>query len=404
MPTDLPPPTVVTDPRGLRELLADLAGCEQVAVDTEADSFFSYREKVCLIQVTAGERDYLVDPLADFDLAPLGELFEDPGREKVFHDGEYDVLILKRDHGFTFRNLFDTRVAASALGVQAPGLAAVLESRFGVRLDKSMQRSDWSARPLSERQIDYARLDTHFLASLANEQKAELDARGLRRVVDGECERLEQLVPPDTAFQPDEWVRIQGARKLPPEARSAARELFALRDRLAARANLPPFKIFGNPTLIELAQRSPNDLAGLERVHGFSARQARRNGEDVLAALERARAAGPIERLPVLPPRDGTGDLDDAGRELHERLKAWRRDRAKKLGYDASLVLNRHVLLRLARVRPTDRAGLESVDGLLDWQRDEFGEELARLLKRSLDEFARDGVPQGKRKGRNRGR
>src|SRR6185295_2713053 len=106
MLNDLPPPTLVQDARGLERLLAELARQKEIAVDTEADSFFSHREKICLLQVSFGERDYLIDPLAGFDIAPLGALFADAGRLKVFHDGEYDVLLLKRSFGFSFKNLF----------------------------------------------------------------------------------------------------------------------------------------------------------------------------------------------------------------------------------------------------------------------------------------------------------
>ncbi|MEM7518210.1 MAG: ribonuclease D, partial [Planctomycetota bacterium] len=183
---ELPPATIVTDDRALARLMEDLEGQESIAVDTEADSFFSYREKVCLVQVTVEDRDYLVDPLADMDLTPFGKILADPSKEKIFHDGEYDILIFKREYGFDFANLFDTRVAAAALGMQAPGLASVLGEFFGVELDKSMQRSDWGKRPLSDKQISYARLDTHFLIPLRDKMRAELDERGLSMVLDSE--------------------------------------------------------------------------------------------------------------------------------------------------------------------------------------------------------------------------
>src|SRR5262245_37651113 len=106
---ELAPPTLVEDAAALRRLVDDLAVHDEIAVDTEADSFFSYREKVCLMQVTVADRDYLVDPLGGLDLSPLAGILADPKRTKVFHDGEYDVLILKRAWGFEFGGLFDTR-------------------------------------------------------------------------------------------------------------------------------------------------------------------------------------------------------------------------------------------------------------------------------------------------------
>jgi ribonuclease D len=166
-------------------------------------------------------------------------MLADPKKLKVFHDGEFDILIMKRAYGFAFRNLFDTRVAAATLGSQAPGLASVLKDRFAIELDKSMQRSNWSLRPLSDKQIRYARLDTHFLLPLMREQKRELEARGRLMIVDGECRRLEGIEPNAPDFDPDGFVRIKGARTLGPLERQVLRELFALRERLANDSDQP---------------------------------------------------------------------------------------------------------------------------------------------------------------------
>lgn len=382
MSSQLPPPVLVEDQEALERLLEALDGEREIAVDTEADSFFSYREKVCLIQITAGDTDYLIDPLAGLDLAGLGPIFADPSKTKIFHDGEYDVLILGRDHGFRFAGLFDTRIAASALGAEAPGLASVLEQNFGIVLDKSMQRSNWGARPLSARQVDYARLDTHYLRELMHRQEEALEAAGRRMILDGECRRLEQLEPTPLEFEPDEWVRLKGARALSPAAQRACRELFVLRDRLAAEADEPPFRVMNNQVVVAVAAAAPRSSAELAEVHGISWRQVRRIGDRVLEALARARELGPLEELPRLPPKDGTGGLDPFQVELHDRLKAWRRQRAEKEGYDASLVLNRHALVRLVREEPAGREALAGVEGLLDWQVERFGEELLDCLDR----------------------
>ncbi|MCP3915425.1 MAG: ribonuclease D, partial [bacterium] len=197
---ELDPPILVEDEIELERLLEDLEKQDEIAVDTEADSFYSYREKVCLIQVTVEDRDYLVDPLAGLDLTPFGDVIADPSKTKVFHDAEYDVLIMKRVLGWSFAGLFDTRVAAAVIGMEAPGLASVLEDRFGVELDKSMQRSNWAKRPLEERQIQYARLDTHYLLPLMADLRRLLEERGRSMIVEAECRRLEQLEPAPITF------------------------------------------------------------------------------------------------------------------------------------------------------------------------------------------------------------
>ena len=221
-PQNLPAPILIDDDEGMDRLLQDMAGQAVIAVDTEADSFFHYRERVCLIQITVEDRDYLVDPLSDVGLEGVGAMLADPKRIKVFHDGEYDVLILKRDYGFDFANLFDTRVAAAALGVATPGLAAVIGERFGIELDKSLQRSNWSTRPLSDRQIAYARLDTHYLIPLREKMVSELEERDRMIIVEGECRRLEALEAVARVFDPNEFLRLKGARTLPPPGDAGA--------------------------------------------------------------------------------------------------------------------------------------------------------------------------------------
>lgn len=396
----LPPPILISDERGLQGLLAEAEGATRIAVDTEADSFFNFREKVCLVQLTVEERDYLVDPLAGLDLSPLGRVLADPAKTKIFHDGEYDILILKRDWGFEFKNLFDTRIAEAALGVESPGLAAVLRARFGIELDKSMQRSNWSARPLSERQIRYARLDTRFLASLMHAQRVELEERGRMMIVEGECARLERLVPATGGFSADDFVKLKGARALDRMGQRRLREVFAARHALAEAADLPPFKVLGNEQLLEIARVGPRNAAELARVPGLSPKHARRLSEALLAALQRAEELGPLERTPNPSSRDGAPQFDELEFELHERLKQWRRERAERLGLDSSLVINRHVLARLAQRKPASAAELEQIDGLLGWQIHMFGPELLDVIRKGLRELP--AAPQGGGAGRRR--
>ncbi|MEW6074389.1 MAG: HRDC domain-containing protein [Planctomycetota bacterium] len=402
-PPSLPPPVLVEDEGAMRRLLAALEDAREVAVDSEADSFYRYRERVCLVQMTVGERDWLVDPLAPIDLAGLGRVFADRGCVKVFHDGEYDVLILGRDHGLRFRNLFDTRIAAAALGESAPGLGSVVQARFGVQLDKSQQRSNWSRRPLTPEQVRYAQLDTHYLIPLMHAMRAELTERGRVPIVEGECRRLEGMTAPAHAFDPDDFVRLKGARTLNPRQAQLLRELFILRDELASRRDVPPFKVLGNGMLVEIARHLPRSSRALEEIEGLSSKVVRRLGDELLDAARRARERGPLERMPRVPARDGTGDLDDAAYELHERLKAWRKGRGQAEGLDSSLVLNRRTLLHLAAARPGDRRALAATNGILAWQIEAFGDEILALIAR-FDEDLAAGRIEPTSRGRGRGR
>jgi len=399
-PQELPPPELVDEEQGLARLLAALAPEREIAIDTEADSFYHYQERVCLVQISAGGKDWLVDPLQGLDIRPLGAVLADSRKTKVFHDGEYDILILKREFGFQFANLFDTRIAAAALGMEAPGLAAVVGERYGFELDKSLQRSDWSRRPLSNQQVAYAQLDTHYLLPLMHGFAAELEQRGRMPILRGECRRLEALEPPERSFHPDEFLRVKGARRLSLSEMRILRELFVLREQHARERDLPPFKVLAPQALIALAQAQPTSLRALDQQRLVPPVVVRRIGDEIVAAVKRGRELGPLPRVPDLPSRAEETELDELGSELHERLKQWRKERAQREGIDSSLVLNRRVLLRLAEDRPRAQGSLAQIEGLADWQIELFGTELLRVIETFETDLAAGRIEP--RRGRQR--
>jgi len=395
---DLPPPILIEDEAGMDRLLSDIEGETEIAVDTEADSFFVHREKVCLVQITLGETDYLVDPLsAGVDLKRLGPLFADPERTKIFHDSEYDVLILQREYALEFKGLFDTRVAAATLGSSAPGLASVLHEHFGVELDKSQQRSNWGKRPLTPEQVAYARFDTRFLIPLMHIQREALKAAGRLMILESECYRLEAMEAAPLVFNPDEWVRIKGSRGLKPRERAVLRELFILRDELAAKVNDPLFRVMNNAALLALSQRLPTDSRQLTSVQGFSSRMERRMGKQVLEAIERGLAAEPIQHAPSMPKKDGTENLSEVELELYDRLRRMRKKEADRLGVESSYLFHRLLLSRLAVERPADSEALGAVEGFWDWQAEMFGTQILELIARFEDDVKGGNLP--KRKG-----
>jgi len=367
----------------LRKLADDLLGERAIAIDTESNSLYAYRERLCLIQISSGLGDVLVDPLAGLDLTPLVPVFADPGIVKVFHDAEYDILTLKRAHAFEFTSVFDTKVAAMSLGRQNLGLAAALEEHFGVRLDKRLQRSDWGMRPLTEEQKQYARLDTHYLLELARKLRAAVVAAGPLHVLEvtAECRRLAALVPPPRQFDPDAWAGLRGAEQLDPQGRRRLRELFLMRERIAEDRDVPPFKVAGNDLLVEIARRAPRDADELAAVPGMTPRLAERLAPPVLGALRRAARLRPIA---ALPRQEGEGAvaLTPAQRRVYDRLRSWRKLTAASRKVDASLIVPRQLLLDLAAVRPVPRtreALLET--GLLEpWRVEHYGDGILAAL------------------------
>ena len=255
----------------LRVLLAQPA----VAVDTESNSMHAYRERVCLIQFSIPGCDYIVDPLEIRDLTVLQPLFADTAIEKVFHAAEYDMICLWRDFGFKVSGLFDTMIAARALGWEQVGLAAILREKFSVSVSKRFQRADWGKRPLSAAQLAYAQLDTRYLLQMRERQAAELRKRGQWPEVHEEFERIARVSSHNSAGSTvdqrgtDGFWRINGARKLSERERAVLRELYLYRESVAERMDKPTFRVIGNGVLLTIAQRSPRVVEALRGVRGM---------------------------------------------------------------------------------------------------------------------------------------
>lgn len=281
-------PALVSDPAGLRELVAHLRAEPVVALDTESNSFHVYRERVCLLQLSSRRADFVVDPLA-VDPAPLAEVLCD-GREVVLHGADYDVRCLKREYGWRIPRLFDTMAAARRLGRTGLSLSALVEGSFGQRLAKEHQRSDWGRRPLSDEQLRYAALDTHFLLELHAELAGELARRGLLDEARREFDRIAAVEPRAKVFDPEGWRKLKGARDLGPEGRQVLRALYAAREEQASAADRPPFKVMAESAMVEIARRLPRGPEELARVPGVTPYVLRRMGPAIEAALRAVRA------------------------------------------------------------------------------------------------------------------
>ena len=187
---DLPAPIFIARTPALQRLAKSLNREPLVAVDTESNSLYAFKEQVCLIQFSTPQKDFLVDPLALKDLSPLEPFFRNPKTEKIFHAAEYDLICLKRDFNFEFANVFDTMIAARILGREAVGLGSMLETEFGVHLDKRYQRANWGKRPIPAHLLSYAQLDTHYLISLRNRLRKTLKESALWPLATEDFERL----------------------------------------------------------------------------------------------------------------------------------------------------------------------------------------------------------------------
>ncbi len=371
---ELPAPQLITQPEQLLAFLETLHGEPLLAVDTESNSLYAYREQVCLIQFSLPQVDTLLDPLALPDLSLLAPIFASQAIEKVFHAAEYDLICLKRDYGFTFQNIFDTMVAARILGWERFGLGSILEEHFGVRMNKKFQRADWGARPLEREHLEYARLDTHFLIRLRDQMKASLIEKGLWELAREDFVRGCAVNGTAPAAKEDMCWRVNGARDLSRRELAVLQELCLYRDAAAARLDRPHFKVMGDRTLIAIATQAPASLDALRRVPGVAEWLLRKHGRGVVEAVRRG-----LQVEPPRPPQRTRPDQDYVARM--EAMRSWRKRRAQAWGVESDVVLPRDLMEQIVEENPRDHASLGKVLASVPWRLDKYGVEILAELK-----------------------
>ena len=355
----------VDDQEGLMRAVEDLSGRPALAVDTEADSFYHYFHKCCLIQISDGEVAYLIDPLAIDRLDALGALMSSKSIVKVLHAAEQDVMYLRRDFGFVLHSVFDTMIGAQLLGLPGIGLARLLETYFGVRLDKGCQRDDWSRRPLSDRQKSYAADDVRRLIALKAVLTEALHAKGRMSWAEEEFDLVAQRSWDSRPFDADDVWGIKGVRDLSPRQAAVLRRLFVMRDERARQADLPPFRIVSDEALLALARRLPVSAAELHGIKGVTPLVRRRIGDGLLEAVRLGH--DDPEATPPVSSRSGRGRRKPAAAVARLlRLREWRSGEAARLGLDPGVLMPQSTLEGLAL---RGLAAIDAPDGIVGMRR-----------------------------------
>ena len=325
----------------LAGFLPQLHAAEVVALDTEADSLHAYPEKLCLIQISLGKEDCLIDPLAPLDLAPLWAALK--RHPLILHGADYDLRLFRKNHRFVPERIFDTMLAGRLLGEREFGLAHLLHKYLGVTLEKGSQKADWARRPLTPRMEAYARNDTHYLAQLAAILREQLREKGRLGWAEESCARLivECAIP--TEPQPDRVWRVKGSHKLSRAALAVLRELWQWREQEALGANKPPFFVLGHEALVEIAAAAVEQRPFAQWLpRHFSDRRREGLGRAVDAGLARP----PQEHPDYL--RTKSHRQTELERRRFSELEKRRDVRAAELGIDPTLIASRAALLALA--------------------------------------------------------
>lgn len=366
----------------LAPLTARLQKAPRAALDTEADSLHSYFEKVCLIQIEVKGRIYLVDPLSDVDLTEFLEVLAD--KPLIFHGAEYDLRMMRASFGFRPRvAVFDTMLAAQLLGYEQFGLAALVERYFEVVLPKTGQRSDWSKRPLTDAQLEYAGDDVRYLGALADRLAAKLKEIGRKDWHVESCERMVEATGQENGRDPEEAWRIKGVSKLTHHEMVFAREIWRWRESEARRSDRPPFKVLGNQALIDLAAwAAKHTRTPLER----GPKLPRNCRGKRLAALKRAiRRAHetPKSQWPALHKSRGKKPSGPEPTKLIDALRTECARIAGELELPPSVLAPRAAMVAVARRRPRSIESTMKAGPLMKWQ----AELLAPSIERLLDEY-----------------
>ena len=366
-------PIIVGCQQEYSQMVRDLQLHSLLAVDTESNSLYVYREQLCLLQFSTGDKDYLVDALAPIDLSTLGPVFADEGIEKVFHAAEYDLICLKRDFGFEFANIFDTMHAARILGRKNVGLGSILESEFQIKLQKKFQQANWGKRPLIPEMLNYARLDSYFLIPLRNRLKGELIETGLLPLAEEDFKRLTAVHLPDGENGSAACWRVAGNQRLNPIQTSILQELCRFRELRAREADLPPFKVLGNQTLLDITMLQPRTMKELGSIHSLNAGKVHRYGEGLLNAVERGLAGKPTQRPSRTRPSESyLGRL--------ENLRQWRIKTARSSNVESDVIMPRDVLERIAMQNPGTLQQLAEVMTETPWRFQKYGEQILLVI------------------------
>lgn len=340
----------VVDAAGVDRLGQAIDAAGIVAIDTESNSFHAYYERVCLVQLATPECDFLLDPRTA-DPRSLAAVLSDRRITKILHAAENDVAALKGDFGLNLTNLFDTMLAAGILGWERRGLAALLETHFGIQQDKRFQRYDWGERPLDPAAIEYARGDVAWLIALREIELAELLATNKLGLADTAFRHLEETRPRERRLTLDGWRRLRDVGTLSAIERGALAALWAEREAIAQELDRPPFKVISESVLVHLARRRPTQVEALSRVRELGASIASRYGTRLVAAAARGAEAGE-PAAQVHAPRD------EAAEARLVALKQWRRELAERQGVPSEAVLPIRLLRELAADPPSTREAL----------------------------------------------
>ena len=355
---------LITTSSALKEAIAALSTADFVAIDTEFMRESTYYPQLCLVQLCAGKHAFCVDPLADgLDLTPLFDLLSNAAITKVFHAGRQDLEIFVHLTGTVPAPVYDTQIAAMVCGLgDQVGYDKLVAHYKHLQIDKSSRFTNWSQRPLSDRQIHYALDDVIHLAEIYPRIRDDLTANGRDEWVRSELAGLGDIqlykTDPDSAYK-----RIKARNSKPAQVNRLA-QLTSWREREAQRRDVPRGRILRDDTLIDLAGSNPKSLADLKKIRGFPGGATGKFGPPVIEVLKKA------NKMPETdwPMHERPPQRERAPAAVIEMLRVLLKHVTESHNVAPRLIASAEELEKLAL---SDAADIPALKG---WRRDIFGE------------------------------
>jgi ribonuclease D len=368
-----PEATWVDTPEGLDDVVSAVAGRPWVALDTEFIRERTYYGHLCLLQIGWGDGIALIDTIALSDLSPLIPLFEDPSTTKILHAAVQDMQLFLERFDTLPKPVFDSQVAAAFLGYgEQIGYGDLVRGVLGISLDKGPSRTDWSRRPLSDRQLVYAADDVRYLGAVYTRLVKELQEKGREGWLEEPFAALEQtgryVVVPERAY-----TRVKGIHRLDERSFRTAVRLAMWREARAQHADRPRQWVLKDGLLVSLAKLRPRTDDEMLRIQGMSEGLVRRQGKTLRAIFDDDANTPPYERRKGKPGKTSFRSDPNRG-AIVDLMMAVVRDVALREGIPTSTLASRDDLERLA-------AGVEVPRLNASWRKPLLADRLQALLE-----------------------
>lgn len=368
-----------------------------IAVDVESAAFYRYYARVNLIQIATRKEAAIMDPQAITDFSPFQDFAAKSKCMWLFHGGDYDISMLAKDLHIYIPRMFDTRKAAELIGMTELGLRALTEKYLGFTLDKRLQRCDWSRRPLTTAMKEYGLLDAVCLIPVYDCLVKEVGEMNRIDWVMEECDAIGKQAREAQVHEPDPYAfHIKGSSYLSMRSLAVLREVWNLREEIAAKIDRAPFMLLSNQALLEIARLCPRSIAGLNAIKSISHDFVGRYGHELQAAVREGLEAELVNLERPFKPREREDLLNAWEGELAKAIREARDNVAAKANIPPSVLAPSHAIYDLARLRPQTLGELVQSEILHEWQ--------ARLLADEIIPLLEQEPPKMSKKNRRRKR